>query len=953
MKSFRFSYILAMLLAGGATTALTGCIDTTEPAGITELRGAKALLLKARAAFIDAKTQRENVYMEQDKVKLEQDKINLEISKLNLELQKALNDLKLDSTNAAKQLVLENIQKERDALALKAEKQWWDMQEQITIAEKDYKKAVIDLQVALLTYKDDKIANKIQKYTEQLYGVGWNDLEENPSASGIASGLYGLLNQANLDLVEAQREKVLYTASTEDYLNTLSLQQTEKQNVLKIQQDLLDRMKTLSEKFAQDSLQAVKERLIEIDDAIAKLDEKKRDLYNEAQEVKTTKLAAVSEKVAEYDAVLNKDTTFVLDIVDEKLQDDLYHALSDYTGGIGTSSFESEDGKYVMTSPVEIRTTVRSLPSSYYGVPMIKNAILQKLQSLYYNGFIQYVTFSGSEAADLFEADGVTVKGAYAAQLKNELQRLELDKEDLRQEYKDALDKWLKTYETLDKAVTNYGGYKEVSAKYTAAVKAIDDYKTAISELDDNAEGYEDNYLKLSQDLRDKLVKDYFAYRAPIDSVSPNYLTLKKTYIDKDKDGKEQLTKDNMTAFYNAVTSKYSYYLVLGSSTFVGTEASYNSGKGALQEFLKAEGDLFRDGSRTTYLEYTLQPEKTSDGKYVAPVGINAENYIEAGISYSEIGDNSKFYKAVKTYENNQPQIFTTLPDWVSLYTKVDEQLNQVKDRVDALIAAKKAIVKENQEAYTAMWEKEVECYLIDGENNFTIGSQYVTALSIDNPYYEYYIGATGEDQDTGNPIVKPSVTEKGTLVTEKELLEALVAQSSDGKFTNEISYVVYDETTGTYKPTKGRWEELVAAQQKVVEDVQEKLDNLQQRIDLLNELGYIEYSNGKPVTSGDVTINTTITTNDKYVELLDKNIEQAQKKVDILQAEFDKVQAKIQSLVDAAADENFGSSDATYPGFEVDNSTSTNTPSTDTPSTDTPSGDATNQEQPATEEPA
>ena len=46
----KWTYLVAALLVGGATTTFTGCIDNDEPASITELRGAKTELIKAKAA---------------------------------------------------------------------------------------------------------------------------------------------------------------------------------------------------------------------------------------------------------------------------------------------------------------------------------------------------------------------------------------------------------------------------------------------------------------------------------------------------------------------------------------------------------------------------------------------------------------------------------------------------------------------------------------------------------------------------------------------------------------------------------------------------------------------------------------------------------------------------------------------------------------------------------------
>lgn len=42
--------MVATLLMAGTTATFTGCIDTDEPEGIVDLRGAKSELIKAQAA---------------------------------------------------------------------------------------------------------------------------------------------------------------------------------------------------------------------------------------------------------------------------------------------------------------------------------------------------------------------------------------------------------------------------------------------------------------------------------------------------------------------------------------------------------------------------------------------------------------------------------------------------------------------------------------------------------------------------------------------------------------------------------------------------------------------------------------------------------------------------------------------------------------------------------------
>ena len=81
----KWTYLVAALLVGGATTTFTGCIDNDEPARIEQLRGAKAEFIKAKAAFEDALTQIQLVKVEREQVALEADKVALDLQKLNLE----------------------------------------------------------------------------------------------------------------------------------------------------------------------------------------------------------------------------------------------------------------------------------------------------------------------------------------------------------------------------------------------------------------------------------------------------------------------------------------------------------------------------------------------------------------------------------------------------------------------------------------------------------------------------------------------------------------------------------------------------------------------------------------------------------------------------------------------------------------------------------------------------
>ena len=91
----KWTYLVAAQLMGGVSTSLTSCIDNDEPAGITELRGAKAAFIKAKADYEAALTAIQQVKVEREQVELELDKNNLEMQKLILAKQQAQNEYEI------------------------------------------------------------------------------------------------------------------------------------------------------------------------------------------------------------------------------------------------------------------------------------------------------------------------------------------------------------------------------------------------------------------------------------------------------------------------------------------------------------------------------------------------------------------------------------------------------------------------------------------------------------------------------------------------------------------------------------------------------------------------------------------------------------------------------------------------------------------------------------------
>ena len=153
----KWTYLVAALLVGGATTTFTGCIDNDEPAGIEQLRGAKAEFIKAKAAYEDALTQIQLVKVEREKVKLEKDQVNLELKKCSLEVEQA---------KTAEQKAFWEAEAQKRTEEFKAK--MLDLQTLTAQAEYNNKKALMDIEVALLTMKDDAYTAEINKYRAAL-----------------------------------------------------------------------------------------------------------------------------------------------------------------------------------------------------------------------------------------------------------------------------------------------------------------------------------------------------------------------------------------------------------------------------------------------------------------------------------------------------------------------------------------------------------------------------------------------------------------------------------------------------------------------------------------------------------------------------------------------------------------------------------------------------------------
>lgn len=141
----KWTYLVAALLMSGTAATFTSCIDTDEPAGIENLRGAKAELILAKMRYQDALTNYRNQQVEMAKIDVEIKKCSLLIEQLKVEKATKQNEWEIAA-----------IDEQIKLLAQQTEQQLLELKTQNLKSQAEYEKAVIDLEAVMATYRDDK-----------------------------------------------------------------------------------------------------------------------------------------------------------------------------------------------------------------------------------------------------------------------------------------------------------------------------------------------------------------------------------------------------------------------------------------------------------------------------------------------------------------------------------------------------------------------------------------------------------------------------------------------------------------------------------------------------------------------------------------------------------------------------------------------------------------------------
>ena len=219
----KWTYLVAACMLAGTTPVITGCVDTDEPAGIEQLRGAKAELLQAKAQVelakaevIKAKVAYVNALTREQEAIALQEELNAE--KIRLENQ--LKETELQEQQALLQQQLAKIEQEMEEAAKEHEANMIAKEQAVAEAKRAYEVAMQQIAIAQALGRDeDKVTlASLQQAVEDAYAALYEEQRivtsttiDNGFGSTTTTEEYEYLPSLEEQLREASRD--LYIAT--------------------------------------------------------------------------------------------------------------------------------------------------------------------------------------------------------------------------------------------------------------------------------------------------------------------------------------------------------------------------------------------------------------------------------------------------------------------------------------------------------------------------------------------------------------------------------------------------------------------------------------------------------------------------------------------------------------------------------------------------------------------
>lgn len=818
----KWTYLVAALLMSGTAATFTSCIDTTEPAGIEEMRSAKADLLRQKAELQKALAEKQG--------------IENQIAALNVELQQAINAWKMDSLKA-----------KQDTLALSLETKLLEMQQLKAQADYNLQKALEQINVDLITMKDDIYMRELSYYKALL--IGGSYIKEEGGTGTITPGALTDFSTAQNTLLGYKLDQIAYEAKKPTFKPRLEARKAKEEAELAIHKSLLATVEDLKAANTNDEA-ANTQLLAEKKNALKALDAKESEKIEAINEA-VAALKPTANEIAAENEKLEKLEIYTITKTDAltKIGDELHTALSSYSSDIeeGFKETSPSSGEYELVSDIKFKAyNADDRATLLYNV---KDAIQTEYSNAYETAY-NSLNIGSVTASDLLNEDG-SIKEEYSSKIENEYERLKIDAEQVEEAYKAEQQAWLDAYEAYMAALYDYNNYIKGQNYYDATEKEIKEYNAA-----DAAE----KTLEEANRIR-VLVRTYIEKREKVDgAVSTATGSFYDTY-------KDALTDANKSAFDTYMTYYQTNNLLFGFyfNEKISTDKS-NNDNCLLDKFIDATNKFL--GSSVSSLADCKEPKTVVNGTettYVVPEGL-------------EPVGTSNF----KTYLQNQETIsvIENIDTWVSAYQQLDKDYNTLNAFVEEVNGKITAAQNASLDKLEALWRLEVEAYLIKGSasTNLTqIWASVNDANIEDNPYYSIY-----------NPYYSPSnlLTEYSVLDSEITALEALLSGTA-----STISFVYYNEATNSYEEIDYLTvEEAIETIQGQIENKEDAIAETTALIEMFDKYGFIGNSS---------SLDPTLT---NCSEALANKVAEQEKIVNAKDAEIKRIEAIIEKLTTAAA---------------------------------------------------
>lgn len=216
MKKWTLMVATGLLL--GATPVFTGCVDNDEPAGISDLRGAKAELIRAKIAVEEANALLIKAQAEYALQQAAVEKANAAYRNAEAAKQQALADREAALTEAEKaryDLLIQQYQQQMEESALEHERYMYQLQANVAEAKAEYEVVLAEIKIAEATLSGtDRVSiaqlrAEVERTYAIVYGGDYYDAD-GKLIDTIAEGesKYDILFNKEKDLYDAQHKKL-------------------------------------------------------------------------------------------------------------------------------------------------------------------------------------------------------------------------------------------------------------------------------------------------------------------------------------------------------------------------------------------------------------------------------------------------------------------------------------------------------------------------------------------------------------------------------------------------------------------------------------------------------------------------------------------------------------------------------------------------------------------------